>query len=272
MHVSPSGLSRQIQKLEQSIKQPLFLRDNRSVELTAAGKKLLPVAVKIMAQWQEYKHEIDVTSSELQGELRLFCSVTACYSHLSEILTAFRLLYPSIEIKLSTGDPAQAIEKVINGSVDIAISAKPSQLSAKIAFRTIDDVSLSIISPKEISFFSDTLRSENPDWANLPFILPETGIARERANSWFKKMKINPNIYTQVSGHEAIVCMVALGFGVGIVPDVVINNSPVREKIARFTPAYIKPFELGICCQQAQLNDPLIKALWTMMENNASHQ
>ena len=44
MHISPSALSRVIQRLEQELGQSLFQRDNRSVELTMAGKKLIPVA------------------------------------------------------------------------------------------------------------------------------------------------------------------------------------------------------------------------------------
>lgn len=40
MYISPSTLSRQIQRLEESLGHPLFLRDNRTVQLTAAGEQL----------------------------------------------------------------------------------------------------------------------------------------------------------------------------------------------------------------------------------------
>ncbi len=40
MHVSPSTLSRQIQRLEEDLGQPLFVRDNRTVTLTEAGEEL----------------------------------------------------------------------------------------------------------------------------------------------------------------------------------------------------------------------------------------
>ena len=40
MHVSPSTLSRQIQRLEEDLGQTLFLRDNRTVTLTDAGEQL----------------------------------------------------------------------------------------------------------------------------------------------------------------------------------------------------------------------------------------
>ncbi|PML78995.1 HTH-type transcriptional activator IlvY [Enterovibrio norvegicus] len=268
MHISPSALSRQIQKLEQEANQQLFLRDNRSVVLTPAGKKLLPIAMRILSEWQQYQSQADASENELRGELRLFCSVTASYSHLPELLSEFRIRHPFIELKLSTGDPAQAIDKVLLDEADIAISARPEQLPAKVAFKAISEVPLSVIAPAGVSSFAEALQKETPDWHAIPFIVPEAGTARERANTWFKQMKIKPNIYAQVSGHEAIVSMVALGCGVGIAPDVVINNSPVREKIERLKLAPIRPFELGICSLRSQQNNPLVLALWDVAHNN----
>ncbi|WP_104041235.1 HTH-type transcriptional activator IlvY [Vibrio hyugaensis] len=267
MHISPSALSRQIQKLEEETHQQLFLRDNRSVELTAHGKKLLPVALKILGEWQQYQSYIKGTEDDLNGEIHLFCSVTASYSHLPELISEFRLQHPFIEFKLSTGDPAQAIDKILADEADIAISAKPDQLPAKVAFEPISEIPLSVIAPVGVSTFAEELQKDRPNWPSIPFILPEAGTARERANVWFKQMKIKPNIYAQVAGHEAIVSMVALGCGVGIAPDVVINNSPVREKINRLKVLPIKPFELGVCCTKSQLENPLVKAFWEVAES-----
>ncbi|WP_162045307.1 HTH-type transcriptional activator IlvY [Vibrio taketomensis] len=266
-HISPSALSRQIQKLEQETGQVLFVRDNRSVELTPAGKKLLPVALNILSEWQNYHAQFTDLDSELKGEIRLFCSVTASYSHLPELLSEFRQQHPFIEFKLSTGDPAQAIDKVLHDEADIAIAAMPDHLPSRIAFETISEIPLSVIAPAGVSHLAHELHSDKPNWNSLPFIVPEAGTARERANTWFKAMRIKPNIYAQVSGHEAIVSMVALGCGVGIAPDVVINNSPVRDKIERVMKvASIAPFELGVCCKRSQLDNPLIKALWKVAQ------
>jgi LysR family positive regulator for ilvC len=267
MHISPSALSRQVQKLEAETGQELFLRDNRSVELTPAAKKLLPVALKILGEWQNFNAQLQGHEEELKGEIRLFCSVTASYSHLPELLSEFRLQHPFIEFKLSTGDPAQAINKVLNDEVDVAISAQPEALPAKLKFETISEIPLSVIAPVGVSNFAETLQKDKPDWSSIPFIVPESGTARDRANTWFKAMRIKPNIYAQVSGHEAIVSMVALGCGVGIAPDVVINNSPVKEKIQRLKVASIKPFKLGVCCKRSQLDNPLVKALWEVAQD-----
>ncbi|MDC0612119.1 HTH-type transcriptional activator IlvY [Vibrio sp.] len=266
MHMSPSALSRQIQKLEEEIGHQLFIRDNRRVELTPSGTKLIPVAMKMITDWEHYLTDLQDESSSLRGEIRLFCSVTASYSHLPELLSTFRSHYPFIEFKLLTGDPAQAINKVLDNEADIAISALPESLPSRVAFQTISELPMSVIAPVGISSFTDELHKESPDWSAIPFIVPESGTARERANAWFKKMKFKPNIYTQISGHEAIVSMVALGYGIGVAPDVVINNSPVRDKIQRLPESELmKPFKLGICCKRSQLDGPIVKALWKVI-------
>ena len=38
--MSPSTLSRQIQRMEEELEQPLFIRDNRQVRLTEQGEKI----------------------------------------------------------------------------------------------------------------------------------------------------------------------------------------------------------------------------------------
>lgn len=262
-HLSPSALTRQIQKLEQSLDTLLFVRDNRGVELTDAGKKLIPVAQKITQEWQQFQLQIKGKDLDLHGNLRLFCSVTASFSHLPALLTNFRNTYPYIDLKLSTGDPAQALDKLFDAQADIVISALPSPPPARLAYRIIGDISLSIIAPVAESSFSTQLEAKHIDWQKVPFIIPETGIARDRCDHWFKEMKIKtPNIYAQVSGHEGVVSMVALGLGIGIAPDVVIDNSPIKDKVRRINLKPVKSFELGLCCLKSQLETPLIKALW----------
>lgn len=59
----------------------------------------------------------------------------------------------------------------------------------------------------------------------------------------------NPLIYATVSGHEAIVSMVALGCGVALIPSVVVDNSPepVRNRISLLDDiSLVEPFELCV--------------------------
>lgn len=69
-----------------------------------------------------------------------------------------------------------------------------------------------------------------------------------------------------MTGHEAIVPMVALGFGVALLPDIVIKHSPMNNQVSYLnlsTP--ITPFQLGICVQQKRLQEPIINAFWELL-------
>ncbi|MFQ1042408.1 HTH-type transcriptional activator IlvY [Gilliamella sp. CG16] len=271
MHVSPSTLSRQIQRMEDYFGHPLFIRDNRQVQITQVGEKVKRFALQVISQHQQLKQELELSNQQLIGELRLFCSVTAAYSHLPDILDQFRIHYPLIEIKLSTGDAADAVEKVQSNEADLAIAGKPKQLPAGVEFLKFGEIEMVLLIPKLNSTFSDKLHQKKPDWHNIPFILPEHGPSRQRIDLWFKQQKItSPKIYATVAGHEAIVSMVALGCGVALLPKVVMENSPerIRERITEWSTNLMKPFDIGMCVQKRRLSEKIIAAFWNLSNLN----
>lgn len=269
MHVSPSTLSRQIQRLEETLGQPLFLRDNRTVQLTNAGEQLKVFAQQTLLQYQQLRHALSQHGTSLSGELRLFCSVTAAYSHLPPILDRFRAQHPLVEIKLTTGDAADAVDKVQSNEADLAIAGRPETLPTNLAFSQIGEIPLMLIAPALPCVVRTQAFAAQPDWANMPFILPEHGPSRKRIELWFRRQHIiNPLIYATVAGHEAIVSMVALGCGIALIPSVVVDNSPesVRNRISQLENiSMVEPFELGVCVQKKRLNEPLIEAFWSLL-------
>lgn len=269
-HISPSTLSRTIKQLEDELGVTLFIRDNRSVSLTAEGRRLQTYARETLLQWQTLRSTLQADQQELQGELSMYCSVTASYSFLYEILSHFRQDYPRIEIKLHTGDPAEAIQRVQNGTEDIAIGARPDQLPQDIAFRSITRSPLVFIVPADQPELQQRLSgtASKANWQDVPMILSEAGLARKRSDLWFRSLGIKPLIYAQVAGNEAIVSMVSLGFGVGLVPQIVLDNSPLASRVTalKVTPE-LTPFEVGIFALEKKLRHPLIHAFWTQLEN-----
>ncbi|MDH2997827.1 transcriptional regulator IlvY [Pasteurellaceae bacterium LFhippo2] len=268
-YMSASTLSRHIQRMEDEIGQPLFLRDNRQVVLTDAGQRFLHFAAQTWAEWQNLQQQFYPDKTELEGELKLFCSVTAAYSHLPTILEKFRQRYPKIEIKLSTGDPAKALSVVQSLQADLSLTGKPEPLPSNIEFHYIDDITLSLVVPRIACPATQILQKSPIDWQQMPFILPVDGPARKRIENWFKLQKIKqPKIYATVEGHEAIVPMVAVGCGVALLPDVVVQHSPVSNQVSYFDlNKPVKAFELGICVQQRRLQEPIIQAFWSLLSD-----
>lgn len=266
--LSPSAVSRHLQRLEANVGQILIERDNRQVQLTPAGRHFLEYAQIAVENWQQIRSDLDVRTAKLTGEVSIFGSVTASYSMLSQILPAMRDNHPGIEIKLRTGDQAEALERVLEGVDDSAIIAVPSKLHRKLSCLPLRRTPLRLIGPTTPSPLTSMLNEylktgAEPDWGQLPVVLAERGLARTRFLKRMKSLNCEPRIYAQVAGHEAVVSMVSLGFGVAVVPTLVVEHSPFRETV-RVLPYMddLKPFELGLCAHEERLSDPLLNAFW----------
>jgi LysR family transcriptional regulator, positive regulator for ilvC len=265
-HVTPSSLSRVIQRLEKEIGHPLFERDSRRVKLTNTGKSFRLYAEQTCNSWTDFLHSLHEQATNLQGELSLFCSVTASYSFLDEILGRFRAQHTGIEIKLHTGDSAVTLERISAELEDIGIAALPERIPSQFQIQELTQTPLVFIAPlKARAGMADLVTADTVRWADVPLIMSESGLVRERADRWFRSMQVKPTVYAQVSGHEAIVSMVGLGFGVGIVPRIVLENSPLAAKVKEIEMQHaMRPIAIGLCVLKRKLNNPLIKAFWTL--------
>ncbi|OBW91825.1 transcriptional regulator [Gallibacterium genomosp. 3] len=263
-HLSPSTLSRQIQRLEEEVGKVLFWRDNRSVELTPTGEQFYQFAEKTLQEWRLLQQQLQPNTIDLVGEIRLFCSVTASYSHLPEILARFRQKHPKVEIQLTTGDPALAVQLVQSRQVDLAIAGEPEQLPDNIIFHQIDLLPFSLIAPKVACVANQLLQQSPINWQEIPFIVPVEGPARQKIGQWFQQKGIkHPKIYATVAGHEGIVPMVAMGFGLALLPDVVIAHNPMNTQITylNIEPS-IDALSLGICVNRKNLQNPVVNIFW----------
>lgn len=262
-NVSISGLSRNIKQLEHEVGAELFDRDNRSVRLTPAGERFRQYARDAVQQWQQIRYELAEHATQLQGEISLYCSVTASHSILFTLLKRFRRDFSGIEIKLHTGDPELAISRVVGGREDLAIAALPDKLPRGVVAKPMTTSPLLFIAPRESVDLTLPVRAEADQWSRLPLIVSEGGLARSRVNDWFRQNQIKPNIYAQVAGNEAIVSMVGLGLGIGVVPEIVLDNSPVAATIQVLTiDPPLEPYQVGLCALKKSLANPLVRAVW----------
>ncbi len=272
-HISISALSRNIRKLEQELDVLLFNRDNRSVALTAAGQKFLVYARDASAEWDVICNELANSCDYLQGQISLYSSVTAAYSILFDLLNRFRSDYPGIEIKLHTGDPEHAIGRVLAGEEHISIAARPPTLPRGISFKPVTTSPLLFIAPAKQREHNVPAKApiSNSEWAKVPLIVSESGISRERINTWFRDMDVSPRIYAQVAGNEAIVSMVSLGLGIGVVPKIVLDNSPHVDNVQILSvQPELEPYNIGLFALQKNLKNPLLNAFWSLSPSVAA--
>lgn len=262
-NLSPSALTRTIQRIEEEVEQPLFLRDNRSVRLSPAGEQFRSYARQAISEWQSFQATIK-NEQPLSGTLSIYASITAVYSLLPDLLEAYRNAYPQMQLELRTGAAEQAVERLQSGEIDLAVAALPDRQRSRIEFLPITTTPLVFIAPKNEA--PDLPMSGNLlDLSRAPLVLPQTGLSRRRLNQWLKEQRIAPNITSEVSGNEAIIPMVRLGCGIGIVPLLVLERSPFRDEVLIVEQApQLGSYEVGLCTSKRNLQRPGVLAFWQL--------
>ncbi|MCQ4209962.1 HTH-type transcriptional activator IlvY [Streptomyces longispororuber] len=255
-HVSPATLSRAVQRLETFAGHRLLDRGPHGVALTEPGHRFRHYASEALELWDRYNDK-DYARDQLDGQLRVFASVTACQSVLPDLLAPLRDAHPRVQISVRTGDAAAALAHLDDGEADLAVAALPSRIPATLHARTITRTPVVFVR-------ADPLRSHvllaDPD---EPFVLPAQGLVRDIADRWFRRVGITPRIAVEADGHEALLTLVALGYGTGILPDLVLQHSSIRHRL-HVTPAPSGPGELtiGACIRRTDLHRPLVSAAW----------
>ncbi|MDX2605425.1 HTH-type transcriptional activator IlvY [Streptomyces caniscabiei] len=253
-HVSPATLTRTVQRLETELGHRLLDRGPRGVALTAEGHRFRAYAAEALELWQAYREE-HPDPAELTGRLAVFATVTACQALLPTLLAPLRAAHPQVRIDLRTGDAAAALARLDEGEADVALAGVPARLPESLVSRTVATTDLVFVTARE-----------RPD-AGLdgPFVLPHRGLVRDAADRWFRSHGLSPDPAAEPEGHEALLTLVALGCGTGVVPRLVLDHSAVRDRLTVIpTEQPPPPFPIGLCVRRADLRRPHVAALWSL--------
>lgn len=262
-HISASALSRAVQRLERDVGHTLFERDNRSVKLTAQGVRFQHFASRVLDERDQLDQALSQEAKRLHGTISIFATVTACQSFLPDLLSGFRRKYPDIHVRLETGHAVSALSMLDRGDVDIAVAALPERIPQRWVTRIVAYTPLAFVAPVLSCDVSRRVAERSIDWAELPVVLPAQGLARVAVDRWFRQRRIAANVYSEVTGNEAILSLVSTGCAVGVVPRLVMEQSPLSSKVrALEVEPKLGEFRVGLCAAKSRLSDPLVAAFW----------
>jgi len=271
LHVSPSALTRAIQRLEQEVGQPLFQRSRRRVTLTRAGEIFRDHARAQLAAQARLQEALATETQTPTGELRIACTVTACHSVLPKLLARCRERYPGIHLQLSTSDAARCMQALENDEVDLAVVPQPDRPASELRFVRLAHTDLAFIAPASDTELARRARLGGSHWNGLPVILPRRGLDRQRVDAWLAQQGVRPEVYAEVDGNEAILALVALGCGVGVVPELVRKDSPLRGRITEVDlKRPPRGYHVSLCAKGRTLSRRTAAVLWDLAPATAS--
>src|SRR5690625_3588151 len=138
LHVAQSAVSRQIFNLESELGVDLFIREGRSVKLTAIGKVFLEHMEHAIHVIDDARQVIKEYTDPERGTIHLgFLSSLANYI-MPVAISAFLKKYPTVKFELKQGTYSELQDSVIKGEVNMALLAplptKSNKLKCSILF------------------------------------------------------------------------------------------------------------------------------------------
>ena len=215
LHLSQPALSAQIKALEDELGSTLFVRGAAGMTLTAAGKRLLPDAVNVIAAAAALHGKARAMEGGIAGHIRLGTLSDPDFIRLGEFLAQTTERYPLLEIELHHEVSGAAFEKIRDGALDASFyygdRAHPAVTSLPLR-----EIAYRIAAP---AAWRD--RFEHADWAAivaLPWLMaPSISTHHALAAQLFHERGSAPTTLIEADNEAVIRSLVASGLGVGLV-------------------------------------------------------
>lgn len=119
--LSPSALSRRIEKLEAALGAKLFDRTTRRVTLTLYGQNFAERSAQLLDNVESMLADIDKVSEERTGLVTVAAVPSAAYYFMPDVIRRFQARYPRVRIKLIDSSAGNVMEAVTRGQADFGI-------------------------------------------------------------------------------------------------------------------------------------------------------
>lgn len=211
--LSRSGVSLQINVLENETGVQIFDRSTRPPKLTADGQKFVNRARELLADWSKMCGENGGSTST--GILALGAVQTVVTGILPYALKRFRQQCPDIQIKLTTG-LAHELEAVLRrGGLDALVLPQLETIHSGLNWQSVCDENLMVVAPDDIEGDTDVELLAAAPYIRFGRVAWGLGqmIDQELARRGIE-------VHTEMEGDtiEGIIALAENGLGVTILP------------------------------------------------------
>jgi len=230
LHLSQPALSAQIKALEDELGVQLFARGPGGMTLTAAGKRLLPDAAKVLAGAASLHGKARAMEGAVVGHVRVGTLSDPSFIRLADFLAKATARFPLLEIELRHEVSGAAFEKVRDGGLDASFYygdlAHPAVGSIRLR-----EITYRVAAPA--AWRSKVERTAWADIAALPWLMaPSISTHHVLATRLFGKCGSTPTTLIEADNEAVIRSLVASGLGVALVrEDLALEGEAAGELI-----------------------------------------
>jgi len=219
LHIAQPALSRQIQKIEEETGAALFVRTQRKVELTAAGRLMLERARTILRELEQLEVDVRRAGKGEIGRLTVGFIHSSTYGLLPRTLQRFRELYPNVELDLRELGIADQIAALARDQIDVGLS-RPARYAPGIEVQVIMEEDFVVAVPVHHPLASSA-STPLARLANEPFILfprASSPLFNTSILTMCDRAGFTPQAIQTATQVHTVIGLVSAGMGVAIVP------------------------------------------------------
>ena len=248
--VTQSAVSHMISSLEAELGFALLRRGRGGAVPTAEGQSVTPAIRGILTARERLDQMASAIRGLDSGTVRIGTFTSVGVHWLPGIIAEFQADYPSVELKLMSGDYHDVEQWLADGSADIGFVPLPTRLGGEVVPLRADRL-LAVIPASHP--LADAAAFPVAELERESFIgLLET--SDRDARGALAAAGVSPHIKYKTKDDYAVIAMIERGLGVSIMPELLLRSCSERVRCLELDPPASRT--IGLCMPDAERAGP----------------
>lgn len=226
LHTVQSNVTARVRALEDEVGTALFVRHSRGVDLTPAGRRLLPYAERIAHLLADARRAARDDGAPA-GPLAVGSLESTAALRLSPVLSAYVARHPAVDLVLRTGTTAELVAAVLAREIEGAFVCGPVD-HPELAEETVFREELALLTAPAVRSVNALARA--PD---ARIVVLRAGCSyRQRLEEILARRGVVNLRRLEFGTLDAILACVAAGLGVTLLPKAIAEKAARAGRIA----------------------------------------
>lgn len=259
LHMSPSGISHQLSRLEREAGAALLERVGRGVRLTDAGRRLAERGADILAALEFAETEARSGAESPTGTCRVAAFGSAARALVPSLLRC-RRQYPGLRVELVESEPEVALPALLSGDFDVIVSEEYPGSEPELPHHVEREVLAA--DPLELVAAAGLLDGRDLPGAGetLPWALEPIGAAsRAWAVRHCSGWGFTPSVQYECWDLDLLLLLVRQGAAVSVLPRLVLPPRSQTTDLVRMETGAART--LVSLVRRARKSDPSVRAV-----------
>lgn len=260
--LTPSAISHAIASLENELGFSVLNRSKSGVTLTNSGEHLLPYVNAVLNSDESLQQAIAEFNGLKQGKVKVGCFSSVCTNWMPDIMHSFKEEYPDISIEVFQGTYDDVVYWIKNGIVDLGFLSLSS--AGDIPIEPLCKDPLLCVVPRGMKITDGSTFVTIDEMRNHQFVTQRESTDADIQN-FLKENSLTIQSRYHVVDDLSTIAMVAHGFGICIMPEMVMNDIPYEVDCYRLKPEAYRI--IGIAALNPEFLAPAVRTMYNHIRN-----